>query len=90
MFTSRAPSKSREIDSMSPAGRFNSMRGTVPDRGAQAPVSPALYNCLPIPAKYWASILFRRFFALVGRPARVRRRSRPAPGSGEPCPLSLY
>ena len=41
------------------------------------------------PAKYRASILFRRFFALVGGPLRVRRPSQPAPVTNEHDPLTL-
>ena len=38
------------------------------------------------PAKYRASVLFRRFFALFGGPLRVRRPSRPAPVTDEHGP----
>jgi hypothetical protein len=42
------------------------------------------------PERCRASITFRRFFSLVGRPSTVGRPSPPAPARDEPRPLSLY
>ena len=63
---------------MPPAGRFAPTQITVPDRGARAGDVPHSMNAFD-PEKCRASIIFRRFFALVGRPSTVRRPSRPAP-----------
>jgi len=66
-------SKSREIDSMAPVGRFDSTRVTVPDRRAQAPGFGALYKCLPIPRNIGLPSFFAGFLPWLG----VRRGETP-------------
>jgi hypothetical protein len=62
---------------MSSAGDSIPRKSRFRIRGAQAPAFAALHHATD-PEKYWASIIFRRFFAQVGRPPAVRRPSRPA------------
>jgi hypothetical protein len=89
VYLPHAPRRSREIDSISPAGRFDSTRIAVPDHRAQSPDLPHFYKCLPIPRDAGLPSPFAGFFALVGRPSTVGRPSRPAPARDEPRPLPL-
>ena len=75
-----AKSKSREIDSISPAGRFDSTHIAVPDRWAQAPGAAALNRCISIPGISDFHHL-SPVFALVGASPTERRSSRPAPAA---------
>jgi hypothetical protein len=56
-----ALSKSREIDSIAPAARFDTAQTTVPDRSARAQAFATLYKCLPVPRKIGLLSFFAGF-----------------------------
>jgi hypothetical protein len=89
VFASRARSKSREIDSISPAGsiRFHAHGGSRPlhTSAGGLPHSIDAFRSRESPT----SIIFCRFLPWLGRPSMERRSSRPAPACDEPRPLSL-
>ena len=81
VFASRARLKSREIDSISSAGRFDSTHIAVPDRWAQAPGGlPHSIDAFRS-RESRTSIIFRRFLPWLGRPPTERGSSRPAPAA---------
>jgi len=87
VFASRARLKSREIDSISSAGRFDSTHIAVPDRWAQAPGGlPHSIDAFRS-RESRTSIIFRRFLPWLGRPPTERRSSRPAPAAMGASPV---